>query len=110
MGHLFGDHGISFKDAKMDVGQMVGRKDKIVKQFTGGIAMLFKANKVSAFYGFGTLHKGNVVQVKQPDGSEVELKGPNAIIAAGPDSIEMPLPQFGGTTIVQQIRRATRRG
>ncbi|HET8819294.1 MAG TPA: FAD-dependent oxidoreductase, partial [Xanthomonadaceae bacterium] len=41
MGHLFGDHGISFKDAKMDVGQMVGRKDAIVKQFTGGIAMLF---------------------------------------------------------------------
>ena len=42
--HLFGEHGISVKDAKMDVATMVGRKDKIVKQFTGGIAMLFKAN------------------------------------------------------------------
>ncbi|GAB2618017.1 dihydrolipoyl dehydrogenase [Novilysobacter erysipheiresistens] len=100
MGHLFGDHGISFKDAQMDVGQMVGRKDKIVKQFTGGIAMLFKANKVSAFYGFGTLHKGNVVKVKQHDGSEVELKGTNVIIAAGSDSIELPFAKFDGETIV----------
>ena len=100
MGHLFGDHGISFKDARMDVGQMIGRKDKIVKQFTGGIAMLFKANKVTAFYGFGTLHKGNVVKVKQHDGSEVELKGTNVIIAAGSDSIELPFAKFDGETIV----------
>ena len=103
MGHLFGDHGISFKDAKMDVGQMVGRKDKIVKQFTGGIAMLFKANKVSAFYGFGTLHKGNVVKVKQHDGSEVELKGTNVVIAAGSDSIELPFARFDGDTIVDNV-------
>ncbi|MBP7917050.1 MAG: FAD-dependent oxidoreductase, partial [Arenimonas sp.] len=51
--HLFGEHGITAKDAKIDVGTMVGRKDKIVKQFTGGIAALFKANKITAYYGFG---------------------------------------------------------
>src|SRR3546814_7446298 len=74
MGHLFDQHGISFKDAKMDVARMVGRKDAIVKQFTGGIAMLFKANKVTPFHGFGQLQPGNVVKVKQHDGSEVELR------------------------------------
>ena len=100
LGHIFGEHGISTKDAKIDVGTMIGRKDKIVKQFTGGIAMLFKANKVSAFYGFGTLHKGNVVKVKQHDGSEVELKGTNVVIAAGSDSIELPCAKFDGETIV----------
>ena len=100
MGHLFGDHGISFKDAKMDVGQMVGRKDAIVKQFTGGIAMLFKANKITPFYGFGTLHKGNVVKVKQHDGKEVELEGTNVVIAAGSDSIELPFAKFDGEHIV----------
>src|SRR5688500_16899876 len=95
MGHIFGDHGIGFKDAKIDVKTMVGRKDKIVKQFTGGIAQLFKANKVTAFYGFGQLQPGNVVSVKQHDGSEVELKGTNVIIAAGSDSIELPFAKFG---------------
>ena len=44
LGHIFGEHGISTSDAKIDVGTMIGRKDKIVKQFTGGIAALFKAN------------------------------------------------------------------
>ncbi len=100
MGHIFSEHGISFADQKMDVGQMVGRKDKIVKQFTGGIAALFKANKVAAFYGFGTLNAGNVVSVKQHDGSVVELKGTNVILAAGSDSIELPFAKFDGKNIV----------
>lgn len=100
MGHLFGEHGIAYKDAKMDVPTMIGRKDKIVKQFTGGIAMLFKANKVTPFYGFGTLGKDNVVTVKQHDGTTVELKGTNVIIAAGSDSIELPFAKFDGELIV----------
>ncbi|TZF90609.1 dihydrolipoyl dehydrogenase [Cognatilysobacter lacus] len=95
MGHIFDQHGISFADAKMDVGTMVGRKDKIVKQFTGGIAALFKANKITTFYGFGQLQPGNVVVVKQHDGTTVELKGTNVVIAAGSDSIELPFAKFG---------------
>jgi len=101
--HLFGEHGISADNAKIDVGTMVGRKDKIVKQFTGGIAMLFKANKVTPYYGFGTLHPGNVVKVKQHDGSEVELKGTNVILAAGSDSIELPFAKFDGDKIVDNV-------
>ena len=95
MGHLFDQHGISFSKPAIDVKKMVARKDGIVKQFTGGIAALFKANKVSAFYGFGQLQPGNIVKVKQHDGSEVELKGTNVIIAAGSDSIELPFAKFG---------------
>jgi dihydrolipoamide dehydrogenase len=108
MGHLFGEHGISFKDAKIDIGTMIGRKDKIVKQFTGGIAMLFKANKVTPYYGFGTLHPGNVVKVRLHDngghdGSEVELKGTNVILAAGSDSIELPFAKFDNDSIVDNV-------
>ena len=95
MGHLFDQHGISFDNAKVDVGTMIGRKDKIVKQFTGGIAALFKANKVASFSGFGELSPGNIVKVKQHDGSTVELKGTNVILAAGSDSIELPFAKFG---------------
>ena len=93
--HKFEQHGIGFKDASIDVEKMVARKDGIVKQFTGGIAALFKANKITAFYGFGQLQPGNIVKVKQHDGSEVELKGTNVVIAAGSDSIELPFARFG---------------
>ncbi|WP_313160999.1 FAD-dependent oxidoreductase, partial [Stenotrophomonas sp.] len=75
----------------------------IVKQFTGGIGMLFKANKVTPYYGFGELQPGNIVKVKQHDGSEVELKGTNVIIAAGSDSIELPFAKFDGDTIVDNV-------
>ncbi len=101
--HLFGDHGITTKDAKIDIGVMIGRKDKIVKQFTGGIAMLFKANKVTPYYGFGQLQPGNVVKVRQHDGTEVELKGTNVVLAAGSDSIELPFAKFDGETIVDNV-------
>ena len=103
LGHIFDQHGISTKDASIDVPTMIGRKDKIVTQFTGGIAQLFKANKVTPYYGFGTLHKGNVVKVRQHDGSEVELKGTNVILAAGSESIELPFAKFDGETIVDNV-------
>lgn len=99
----FADHGISAEKPKMDVGVMVGRKDKIVSQFTGGITMLFKANKVTPFYGFGTLHEDNLVKVKQHDGSEVELKAVNVILATGSDSIELPFAKFDGDRIVDNV-------
>ena len=101
--HLFGEHGISAKDPKIDVKTMVGRKDKIVKQFTGGIAQLFKANKITAYYGFGTLHAGKKVVVKQHDGKDVELVGKHVVIAAGSDSIELPFAKFDGKHIVDNV-------
>ena len=100
MQHLFGEHGISADNAKIDVGTMVGRKDKIVKQFTGGITALFKANKISPYYGFGQLQPGKRVSVKQHDGSVVELTGKHIVIAAGSDSIELPFAKFDGKHIV----------
>ena len=39
-------HGIGVKDVAIDVPAMIGRKDAIVKQLTGGIGALFKANGV----------------------------------------------------------------
>ena len=98
--HMFADHGISADNAKMDVGTMIGRKDKIVKQFTGGITSLFKANKITPYAGFATLHPGNVVKVKGADGKDTELKAVNVIIAAGSIPIELPFAKYDGKTIV----------
>ncbi|MFC4728544.1 dihydrolipoyl dehydrogenase [Coralloluteibacterium thermophilus] len=98
--HNFAIHGISADNAAIDVGTMVGRKDKIVKQFTGGITMLFKANKVTPVHGFATLHANRVVKVKGHDGSESELSAKHVILAAGSVPIELPFAKFDGKTIV----------
>ena len=101
--HTFKDHGISADNAKIDVGAMVARKDKIVKQFTGGITQLFKGvkgNPVTPIAGFATLKAGNVVSIKGHDGSTTEISAKNIILAAGSVPIELPFAKFDNRFIV----------
>lgn len=98
--HSFKDHGISADNAKMDVGVMVGRKDKIVKQFSGGINTLFKANKVSYLAGYGRLLPGRQVEVTAHDGSKQVIAATNIILAAGSIPIELPFAKFDNKLIV----------
>ncbi len=96
----FDVHGISAKDPKIDVKTMVGRKDKIVKQFTGGIGMLFKSNKVTPFFGTGKLLKENKVEVSGKDGDTQTLAATNVILASGSVPVELPFAKFDGKQIV----------
>jgi dihydrolipoamide dehydrogenase len=105
LNHGFEAHGISAKDAKIDVATMVGRKDKIVKQFTGGITSLFKANKVTAISGFATLQANRVVSVKDAEGKSTDYSATNVIIATGSQPIELPFARFDGKHIVDNAGR-----
>ena len=84
-----GVHGISVSDASLDVSKMLARKDTIVGTLTKGIAGLFKANKVDAFYGEGKLLADNKVKVTCA-GDVTELQADNVILAVG--SIPMSIP------------------
>ena len=98
--HSFAVHGITAANAAIDVGTMVGRKDKIVKQFTGGITLLFKANKVTPYAGYATLKPNRAVSVKGLDGNVTELTATNVIIATGSVPIELPFAKFDNKYIV----------
>ncbi|MEO5812456.1 MAG: dihydrolipoyl dehydrogenase [Rhodanobacter sp.] len=98
--HNFDAHGISADNAKIDIATFIGRKDKIVKQFTGGVAQLFKANKVTPFFGKGKLLKGNQVEISAADGSKQAISAVNVILASGSVPIELPFAKFDGKTIV----------
>ncbi|MGH8145633.1 MAG: FAD-dependent oxidoreductase, partial [Rhodanobacteraceae bacterium] len=101
--HNLPTHGISVESAKVDLATLIGRKDKIVKQFTGGVAMLFKGNKanpVTPYFGTGKLLKGNKVEVTGEDGNKQTLEAPNVIIATGSVPVELPFAKFDGKTII----------
>ena len=51
----FAKHGIHVSGIEVDIAAMQKRKAGIVKQLTGGIEALFKANKVTALQGHGKL-------------------------------------------------------
>jgi dihydrolipoamide dehydrogenase len=101
--HSFKDHGISADNAKIDVPAMIARKDKIVKQFTGGIAMLFKGvkgNPVTAIAGFATLKPGKAISIKGHDGKVAEISAKHVILAAGSQPIELPFAKFDNKMIL----------
>jgi len=98
--HSFAVHGITTNDAAIDVKTMVGRKDKIVKQFTGGVNTLFKANKITPFAGKGKLLKDRQVEITAQDGSKQTLGATNVVIATGSAPIELPFAKFDNKHIV----------
>jgi dihydrolipoamide dehydrogenase len=83
-------HGINVTDVQMDVKQMVARKDTIVKNLTGGIAGLFKANGVTLLQGAGKLLAGKQVEVTAADGSVSVHAAENVILASGSVPVEIP--------------------
>lgn len=104
MQHDFADHGISMKDAAIDVPTMIARKDGVVKKLTGGVRQLLKGNKVTFYHGKGTLNAGRQVEVVPADGSEpVQLEADNVILASGSVPIEIPNVAFDGQYIVDNV-------
>lgn len=88
--HGFADQGLEIKDLKVNVGKMMERKLGIVKQLTGGIAGLFKANGVTSIHGHGKLLANRQVEVTDKNGKTTVYEADNVILATGSDPIEIP--------------------
>src|SRR5690554_67540 len=86
----FETHGIKVGEVSMDVSAMLARKDKIVKQLTGGIAQLFKANGVDSIHGTGRLLANKQVEVTDAAGNTTVYDAENVIIATGSVPVEIP--------------------
>jgi dihydrolipoamide dehydrogenase len=88
--HGFAAQGIIADNVHMDTKQMVARKDQIVKNLTGGIAGLFKANGVTLLQGTGKLLANKQVEVTAQDGSSSVYAADNVILASGSVPVEIP--------------------
>lgn len=85
--HEFADHGIKAQ-VSLDLKTMLGRKDKVVEDLTGGIEFLMKKNKIDYVIGAGEITAKDEVTVK-PSGKGAKkqvLKTKNIIIATGSES------------------------
>ncbi|OYT83447.1 MAG: dihydrolipoyl dehydrogenase [Pseudomonas sp. PGPPP4] len=83
-------HGIDAPNVTIDVPTMIGRKDQIVKNLTGGVATLFKANGVTLLEGNGKLLSGKKVEVTGLDGNVQVVEAENVILASGSRPIDIP--------------------
>ncbi|CRL09500.1 Dihydrolipoyl dehydrogenase 3 [Phaeobacter italicus] len=84
LSHLAG-HGIAVDGATLDLGAMMGRKEKIVGDLTKGIAFLFKKNGVDLIEGWASIPAPGKVQV----GDDV-FETKNILIATGSEPTPLP--------------------
>tara|TARA_A100001391_G_scaffold204919_1_gene202458 strand:- start:1158 stop:2597 length:1440 start_codon:yes stop_codon:yes gene_type:complete len=86
----FAELGIKADGVEIDVAKMIERKAQIVKNLTGGISGLFKANGVTALEGTGKVLPNKQVEVTDHDGGKATYEAENIVIASGSVPVEIP--------------------
>ncbi len=86
----FAAHGIGFAEPVIDLGQLKGWKDGVVKKLVGGLSGLAKQRKVTVATGVGRFSGPHEIEVKAPDGGVQLISFDAAIIAAGSEPVTLP--------------------
>jgi dihydrolipoamide dehydrogenase len=103
--HKFADHGIKVEGVSFDLATMLARKDKIVDNFTAGIAALFRKNKVASLHGQGRFAGvGENYRIEVRDGAKVQtIEASNVIIATGSLARQLPEAPVDNDSVVDNI-------
>jgi dihydrolipoamide dehydrogenase len=99
----YADHGIEVEGVSIDVERMQQRKAGVVKQLTGGVTQLLKANKVEFVNGRGRLGADRQVEVAPHDEDPYTVSGKHVILAAGSVSFSIPNVEIDNEMIVDNI-------
>jgi len=98
--HTFKEHGIQVDQPRVDIDQMIKRKDKVVKQTCDGVQFLMKKNKVDVFHGMGSFINKNTIKVTDKDGNEEQLETDKTIIATGSKPIIIPGVEYDKKRVI----------
>jgi len=88
--HTFATHGIDLTGLQVNLGQMIKRKNEVVKQTTEGIKFLMRKNKVTEFYGVASFVDKNTIRVATTGGEPQQITAKNVIIATGSKPASLP--------------------
>jgi dihydrolipoamide dehydrogenase len=98
--HEFSAHGVKTGDVKLDLVQMLKRKDTISRSLTSGIKALFKANGVTGLEGKGRLLGKGQVEFTAHDGGKKTLSAKHIVIATGSEPVNLKVAPMDGNRIV----------
>jgi dihydrolipoamide dehydrogenase len=84
------EHGVKLGEIALDLGSMMGRKDKVVTTLTRGVEFLFRKNKIDWLKGVGLIAAPGRVIVTSADGASQEIEAGSIIIATGSESTPLP--------------------
>lgn len=95
--HNYAKHGIGVADVKLDLAQMMKRKDEVVKGMTNGIAFLFGPKKHNVTHLQGT---GKIVGTGKVDVNGKTYEAKKILIATGSAPIQIKGLEFDGKMIL----------
>jgi len=100
-GHSLANFGVKVSGVELDLPRMLERKTKVVEAMTGGVAFLFKKNKITRYRGHGRITGPGRVLVEGPDANELEAK--HVLIATGSSvaplrGVELDYDRIGTST------------
>ncbi|KAH7947978.1 hypothetical protein HPB52_017325 [Rhipicephalus sanguineus] len=90
----FKNRGIEVDNVRLNLEKFMEQKTNSVKALTGGIAHLFKQNKVTHIKGHGKITSKNEVTALKSDGSSEVVRTKNILIATGSE-----VTPFAGITV-----------
>ena len=78
----FAEHGLNTGEVKVDMKQMINRKNSVVKQTNDGVAYLMKKNKIDVHTGHGSFVSKTELSIEH-EGTKTQITFDKAIIATG---------------------------
>ena len=95
----FEEHGIDIPgDIKVNLKQMIARKQAVVDQTTGGIDFLMKKNKIDVYQGLGSFKDATHITITGENIQEIEAK--NIIIATGSKPSNLPFVKLDKERVI----------
>ena len=79
----FKTHGIEVSGLKVNMKQMIARKNDVVDQTCKGVEFLMKKNKIDVFHGHGSFVNATTIKIAKEDGSSEQIEATKVIIATG---------------------------
>jgi len=96
----FKTHGIVISDLKVNLSQMIKRKDEVVKQTSDGVAFLMKKNKIDVFHGSGSFVDKNTIKVSGVNGNDKTINSEKIIVATGSKPSSLPFIKIDKKQII----------
>ncbi len=97
----FEEHGIDIPgEIKVNLEQMIARKQGVVDQTTKGIQFLMDKNKIDVFEGTGSFKDATHVNIKKNDGKTETIEAKNIIIATGSKPSSLPFIKLDKERII----------
>ena len=94
----FAAHGIKIPAPKVDLPQMIKRKQEVVDQTTGGIDFLMKKNNITVHHGIGSFVDATTIQVKGDKTEQITAK--HIVIATGSEPVTPPAFGYDGNRVI----------